>query len=279
MTENENTGYAGLYHKLSDLRKDVLSKDWSDDKFFQMGTTGGFKYLSADKIIQTVSPLFMAHGLELRFNITDLQFRPALEKKSQHVTLTMTADIIDIDTGLYTSSTVMAEAADNGDMAVRKAHTVALKQWVLFQFMIADGIDEMAQESTGTGAFRRKTPEEQDEVRSKVLAQAEQPGPVAKAPAKPKAEVPKVPEPKEASVEEKKAPALEGFAKKPETSEKYRIAVPQQKMIDKIIDNWKARAEAGEIDAEMFNKMSAECASIHDGASTMAFIRKYMPKG
>ena len=157
MTENENTGYAGLYHKLSDLRKDVLSKDWSDDKFFQMGTTGGFKYLSADKIIQTVSPLFMAHGLELRFNITDLQFRPALEKKSQHVTLTMTADIIDIDTGLYTSSTVMAEAADNGDMAVRKAHTVALKQWVLFQFMIADGIDEMAQESTGTGAFRRKT--------------------------------------------------------------------------------------------------------------------------
>ena len=158
MTENENTGYAGLYHKLSDLRKDVLSKDWSDDKFFQMGTTGGFKYLSADKIIQTVSPLFMAHGLELRFNITDLQFRPALEKKSQHVTLTMTADIIDIDTGLYTSSTVMAEAADNGDMAVRKAHTVALKQWVLFQFMIADGIDEMAQESTGTGAFRRKTP-------------------------------------------------------------------------------------------------------------------------
>lgn len=167
-----------LYRKVNALRADMMKCDWSDDKYMSYGTSG-YKYLSTDKILKTVSPLIATHGLELDVVIDDLTPRPPVGSKEQHWTIRATVSLVDIDTGAADSSVVYAEAADNADMGLRKAHTMAIKQWILSKFLIADGIEEIAMPQ-GTG-FKPKSPEEQEEARSKVLAMGTKPTTPAKA--------------------------------------------------------------------------------------------------
>lgn len=245
-----------LYRKVNSLRADMMKCDWSDDKYMSYGTSG-YKYLSTDKILKTVSPMIATHGLELDVVIDDLVPRPPVGSKEQHWTIRATVSLIDIDTGAADTSVVYAEAADNADMGLRKAHTMAIKQWILTKFLIADGIDESVMPA-GTG-FKPKSPEEQEEARSRVLAMGTRPAEAPKAEQKAaapkeKAEKPAA-KPAEAKKEEKKPSAPAEALKAAEGQEDAQVGpIRLNDYVRKLPD----------IRKKMIVTAATACAGLHD---------------
>lgn len=296
MIEYTKEDLASFYRKKSGLRQDILAQDWKDDKAIRMGG-GQIPFLSSDKIKKTVAPLFSKHGLELETEFSDLMVMEGVQGNQNHVSLKLTAKIIDIDSGYSTTSSAYGEAGDNQDKAIGKAQTYAMKYWLMSEFQICDGIDPdtlaaAASASSGTG-FYKKTPEEQEEVKSKVLEQSIKPKEDAhdKKPAesvKPEAPVKKKAhevDQRPAPVEEKPAAKAEEPVEKSEdlpekTSEapaehKFVPTGPQAKTIDRIVEKWTSRAKNGEVTPDEYNRMSADRATMSSSQDAIAFIRKY----
>lgn len=274
---------SGLLTKMSDLRKEMLTKDWADDKMFTMGGKGGYSYLSADKVKKTLAPLFSKHGIELKCEFNDLQYREPIGNMSQHWTIRLDMTMIDVETGEEMTSSVYGEAGDSGDKGVSKAQTCAIKQWVFSEFFIADGIDPDAAMDFGASnsGFYKKSAEEKEEVVSKVLSQ----GIKAKKKDEPKEEPKPEPKPKEEPKEEpKKAPKEEPKpelkAEEPVKEEApktggFKPTGPQAKAIQRIEDVWEQRAKAGEVTPEEYNAMSMARATMASAADAVAFIKTY----
>ena len=286
---------ASLYKKVNELRADLMTRDWTDDKFLQIGS-GGYRFLSTDKMLKTVSPLIAMHGLELRVEIKELQQRDALDRMPQHWTLRADVSLIDVDTGMADTSVVYAEAADNGDKALRKAHTMAIKQWILSKFLIADGIDELYE--TPEKRFKPKTEEEQQEAKSRVLSMGEKPS--KPEPEEPKKTVKKKPsEPKEESKVEGEAPApveaskpAEKPAEAPATKSPENgsgvyvhgievnkfvaeLSKPQFNMIEKAVEGKMQLRDAGAFGEDEYSMMLKHLGAIETKNDAMSFIRMY----
>lgn len=251
----EKEDMKSLLAKINELRADILSKDWSDDKNFIVGTKVMYPYLSADKVKKTIAPLFHKHGLELMMNFTDLTSRGEFGGFKQHWTIRLEATIIDTETGAEVTSTVYGEAGDVGDKGVNKAQTCAIKQWVMSQFLISDGIDPEGDSPMSVSKFTPRTREETEEVRSQVLSNTVD----AKPPApKPKAEKPAAPAPVPKS---KEAPA--------------GIGAPQMKAMEKIIESLTEQAEAGEFDRNELQSIIQEQENVATSGEAIEFIKKY----
>lgn len=266
----ERSDRISLYRKVNALRADMMKCDWSDDKYMSYGTSG-YKYLSTDKILKTVSPLIATHGLELDVVIDDLTARPPVGSKEQHWTIRATVSLVDIDTGAADSSVVYAEAADNADMGLRKAHTMAIKQWILSKFLIADGIEDFSMPQ-GSG-FKPRSPEEQEEAKSKVLAMGTKPTtpvgtdsptlfPKASAKKEEKKEEKPAAKPAEAKKKAGDAPAL---AEAPKAEEKP-AAKPAEMQIGPMKLNGYV-AKLPEIRRKMIVTAATACAGLHDAGA------------
>ena len=267
----------GLYRKISGLRQELLTLDWSDDKIMKAASMS-YPYLSTDKVKRNIAPLFHKHGLEVRVYYDELEPRPAVGDFTSHWTVRINVEFIDMDSCATVTYHAYGEATDKNDKAINKAQTSAFKQWVMSTFGISDGIDpEMV--IGGGGSFHRRSEEEEEEVRSRVLANAEKP-PAPKPPAPKKA--PKKEEPAPEVHEEPKAepapapeaqesPKVEDDAPAPG----YKPMGVQAKAIDRITSVYEQRAKAGEISPEEYNQMSMDCASISSVKDATAFIKKY----
>ena len=242
-----------LLSKINALRADVLTKDWSDDKNFMMGGKVMYPYLSADKVKKTIAPLFHKHGLELVMNFTDLTERAEVGGFKQHWSIKLEATLIDVDTGAEMTNTVYGEAGDVGDKGINKAQTAAIKQWIMSQFLVADGIDPEGDSPMRTNTFVPKTHEETEEVRSQVLAKAVKPAPVPPAPARKPVQAPAEPAPQP----------------------KSDIATPQAKAMEKIVANLDEQSREGAIDRGEFEAIRAEYEAVSTSADAVAFIKKY----
>lgn len=183
------------YRKFNAFRADVLRCDWGDDKYMSSGSYG-YGYITSDKCRRNIAPLLVKHGLEFIPVFSDLEYQPTYGNISNHWTVKLTARLIDLDTGYEMVSSAYGECGESGDKGVIKAQTCAIKQWILTTNLLADGVDVDAMDY-GTGTYQRRTPEEETEVRSKVLDQGIKPRSKAEEPKTeaPKAE-PKVVEPK-----------------------------------------------------------------------------------
>lgn len=282
MESDENTKPT-LLQKISELRKEVLLKDWSDDKIFSMNGKSGYQYLSADKVKKTLAPLFSKHGIELKIRFSELECRNAIGNMSQHWTIRLDVSLVDVDSGDMCTSTVYGEAGDSGDKGVSKAQTCAIKQWVFSEFFIADGIDPDAVGSmTDVGGFYKKSPEDKEEVVSKVLAQSMKPTPKEEPKAEPVKEEPKAePEVKPAEKPRGNAPAPkeEPPAPKEETPAPkaggFKPTGPQAKAIARIEAVWEERAKAGQVSVEEYNAMSMARATMASAADAVSFIKTY----
>lgn len=257
---NEKEDMKALLSKINALRADVLTKDWSDDKNFMMGGKVMYPYLSADKVKKTIAPLFHKHGLELVMNFTDLTERAEVGGFKQHWSIKLEATLVDVDTGAEVTNTVYGEAGDVGDKGINKAQTAAIKQWIMSQFLIADGIDPEGDSPMTSSKFVPKTREETEEVKSQVLAQTVKPAPAPPAPApKPKAEAPKAPV-------------------APPVKQAEAIGAPQQKAMEKIVTNIREQVNAGTFDPEEFAQIEGEHQSVTTSAEAIEFIKKYRGK-
>ena len=167
--EGNKEEWKSLYSKMNELRADVVSRDWSKDKNFPIGGRA-VGYLSAEKVKKTIAPLVHKHGLELEMKFSELTQMGEVAGFKQHWFVRLDASLVDTDTGLRSTTTVYGESGDAGDKGISKAQTVAIKQWVLTEFLIADGIDPEDEPARGN-TFVPKSHEETEEVRSQVLAQ------------------------------------------------------------------------------------------------------------
>lgn len=298
--ENEATAYAeaqksacglraALLHKINRFRMDVISQDWADDKFIRISGSSGYGYVSADKVKRYLMPLFNKHGLELKIRYSNLKFE---EKAGAgvHCTVKLSATLIDIDTGASETYEVYGEGSSTGDKSVSIAQTIALKQWVVQEFMIMDGVD-LTDLNSEQGSYYRKSAEEQEEVRSKVLERSIKPAPrkeeqeekqpepaktLEKIPDETPAEDPGtdvMPAPEETPVAEEPAPKAERKAA-PKADGDGPNAV-QKKVIAKITAAWEAAAKDGTATPEEYNAMSMACAEIANPEMAAQFITTY----
>ena len=294
------------------FRKDALACDWAPDKYLSLPSNKGYQYISSDKCRRNIAPLLVKHGLEFVPEFSDLTMHPAYGNVPNHWSVKLTAHLVDCETGISQTSVVYGECGDTGDKGIIKAQTAAIKQWILQNNLLADGMDpdgvaDSAENAGGT--FHKKSPAEEAEVKSKVLSQGIKPAEPAK-PRKPAEKPKEVPKeaPKEASKEEPKEEPVKEPEKAPESEEKAEevskpVAEPEvpeepakklvkkeelapvainpelapihKNAIGKILARFEERAKAGQIGPEEYNEMSMECAEIKTKADAVRFIKKY----
>lgn len=277
-----------FYTKLSNMRADVNSLDWSKDALLAMPGGRGYQYLSSDKIKRNLAPLFPKHGLEFDQNVVAVEQFPAIGSMSQHWVVTMEIVLTDIDTGYSQTTVVKGEAGDSGDKGIGKALTYAYKRWAVGKFQLADGMDPDAMDASPRGSFTPRTIEETSEIKSKIAANAVKPAvptqkPVELPPAP--AEPAKPATPAEEALQRLKAEADAQKAENAEASKdiepptlKYEPSAVQKKAIEKITERYLALAKEGKITNTAYNNMSFECASISNSKMATEFILKYTKK-
>ena len=182
-------------------------------------------------------------------NFTDLTERAEVGGFKQHWSIKLEATLLDVDTGAELTTTVYGEAGDVGDKGINKAQTAAIKQWIMAEFLVADGIDPEGDSPMVKTTFTPKTHEENEEVKSQVLAKTVKPAPAPPAAPKPKVEAPAAP--------------------------KDPVALPQVKAMEKILTSLKERVQMGEIDAEVLTEATMEHTGITSSAQAINFIKKY----
>lgn len=277
--------------RLNRFRADVQRCDWSYDKYLTLAGNRGYPYISSDKCRRNMAPLLVKHGFELVISFSELTRHPGYGNATNHWTVRLDASLKDVITGEMQTSTVYGEAGDSGDKGLAKAQTAAIKQWILTTQLLAEGMDpDVDSSAVPTGSFQKRTPEETEEVRSKVLEHGLKPSNAPAEPRKPvKREEPKeVPKevPKEIPVETSKEPEPAQGEERPESGDEERVeaVVPEglsnmhKAAIQKIVDRFTEGAKHGVVGPSAYNIMSADCASIKDAKDAVAFIKKYKEK-
>lgn len=284
---------ASLLTKISELRADVLSKDWTDDKMMRGGGMQ-YPYLSTDKILRNVSPLLSNHGIEMTIEYVNPTMTRDFGNMSAHWTVELIVTLWDIETGEHLQNHVFGEAADTLDKGLAKAQTYALKKWITSFFMISDGIDtDNIQPVAST--FKKPTEDEIKVIKTQIKENKDVVAPPAETPKeeKPqeapveapekkkrskKAETPAEPEkpaeePAEAPAEP--APVAEQSKAEFKAEGTYVMSEPHRKAIEKIIQNWGAATAEGRKTKEETEAMMAEFEAISNVPQTFAFIKKY----
>lgn len=276
---------ASLLTKISELRADVLSKDWTDDKMMRGGGMQ-YPYLSTDKILRNVSPLLSKHGVEMTIEYVNPTLTRDFGNMSAHWTVELIVTLWDIESGEHLSNHVFGEAADSLDKGLAKAQTYALKKWITSFFMISDGIDtDNIQPVVST--FKKPTEEEVKVLKTQikenkdVVAPAEpakeekpQEAPAEAPEKKRKAKKAETPAEAEKSAEEPaEAPAEPKAEFKAEST--YVMSEPHRKAIEKIIKTWGEATADGRKTKEETEAMMAEFEAISNVPQTFAFIKKY----
>lgn len=294
----ENKDRIAFLKKKAEARKAASQLDWTKDRNFSYGTKPGFKYLSVEKMKRNLLPVFLDAGLDFKFDYQNLQKSEAIGSMSQHWTLECVATLTDIDTGYFETTTVFGEAGDSGDKAIGKASTYALKTWLSDTFMLIDGIDPDAEpEMVSSRSFVPKSDKEQEEVKSKVFANAIPPTPKnVPGTMKDSGDPTKVPEPPEPQVKPKASgkkvaippvpePKLPDRPMSPaeqaletlriEAIKSYTPTAPQQKVFDRIFAYYGSLGKKGEITPEFAAQLSKDRSEIKNATEAVAFIRKY----
>ena len=286
-----------------------MGLNWDKDKAFSFGNKPGYRYLSVEKMKRNLLPIFMEFGLDFKFDYGNLQKSEPIGSMSQHWILECTASLTDVDTGYTETTIVYGESGDSGDKAIAKASTYALKTWLADTFMLIDGVDpDQEPEPVISKTFIPKTDKEQEEVKSKVFANAvpipvnegakpattavptapvtpavptaqpKPPIPTPPKPAAPKPPVPPAPAPAPApatpSVEEK--PGEVAIKKlKQEKLDSFVPSVPQQNAISKIEAHWAEKAKAGEMTDEQYLEFCKDRSEIGNNQEAIGFIKKW----
>lgn len=268
--------------KMQAFRTDLTKCDWSDNKVCNMKGSGSFPYISTDKIKAQMNPVFIRNGLHWHINYEDARMLTEPNASPTRWIVTLSANVMDVDTGYSETTKVFGEGSDYGDKGLAKACTYALKTWLSDMGLIASGIDPDAVYGSTTGSFVPRSPSEEVKVQSKITsAPSVVKAPSVKAPIKApvldkKAEAVKEEESSKTSV---KAPVKAPKAEKKDDADKSEegapITIPQSNAIAGIVAKWTKAGEEGKVDAEVYNRMSADKLDVKTSSDAMKFIAKY----
>lgn len=252
--------------KINEARADVCAADWTPDKTIVMKKDNTvIPYISVSKMKATLAPIFQKHGLEFVVRCEKPEKLEAVGGQPSHWMVCMTLILVDVDSGESTYDIIYGEASDLGDKAITKAESYAFKQWLSTKFMLADGMDPERDSGDDVPGFLKTR--DDPETRNKVLSQGVKPDKAPEKPAEPKKKSEK------ASSSSKDGKASDGGEEGKDG--KFEPAAPQKKAMEKIAEAWKKAAEEGRVDAEEYNRMSMEYASVASPADVMKFIQTY----
>lgn len=273
MTESKKT--QNLYDRLNEARKTIQSMDWSFDDHYNISANKTVFFVSTGKLKKQIDQALAGSGLEMTVRYSDLQ---------SNVVMGTIHWIVKLEAAIYSSddpsvcdiSYAYGEGVDQGDKGVSKAHTYALRNWLLNKFMIAGEPDN---QDSAPGTFSRS--EDTPEVRSKIAALGVKPTApktapkvAPKAPAKP-AEAPKEAPKAEEPKEEPKAAQSVLKTVAEEAPAGFVLEAPYKTPVNDIVDSFTKAAETGEVQVEEYNEMSMSRAEIKSNAEALAFITKY----
>lgn len=266
--------------KMQAFRTDLTKCDWSDNKVCNMKGSGSFPYISTDKIKAQMNPVFIRNGLHWHINYEDARMLTESNVSPIRWIVTLSANVMDVDTGYSETTKVFGEGSDYGDKGLAKACTYALKTWLSDMGLIASGIDPDAVYGSTTGSFVPRSPSEEVKVQSKIATAPSIVKPPTVAPKAPVADVVKSPvkpaehkEPKADKPDDVKKPAPVA----PKAQEKDAPITPMQNnAIEGIVAKWTKAGAEGKVDAEVYNRMSADKLDVKTSADAAKFISKYM---
>lgn len=253
-----------LNQRISDLRGDVVTLDWSDDKKTNDKGSFSFGYLSSDKIRRNLAGLFMKHGLEFEMRFSDLI--PYRDQSYWTVKLSVRIFAVDVP-GAERVIEVYGESGNPGNMGVIKAQTFAIKEWLTSFFLIADGIESY---TDAAGGFTPMSNKEREEVKSRIAKRAIPASAHAEPPAEPRTVVS---DHVTMTIVPDDAPAPKAAPAAPAANK--GLSLPLQKGIERIMDVKRKAREDGLVTDGEYDAMVAEHDAIATHEDALAFIRKY----
>lgn len=276
-----NEDKLSFLRKVQSFRTDLTKCDWSDNKMCNL-KTGSFAYISSDKIKAQMNPVFIKNGLHWKINYRDAKLLTPVDTTPVRWLVTLETELTDVDTGYTESYVTFGEGSDYGDKGLAKACTYALKTWLSDLGMIANGIDPDAVSGTSSATFVPRSPSEEVKVQSKISASPSVVKPPMVAPKSPKTDVVKSPaKPAEHKEAVKSEPSKGAVSDSSKAQGGAPITTMQSKTIDGIVAKWTKAGEEGKVDAETYNRMSADKLDVKTSADAARFITKYMmvPEG
>lgn len=134
-----------LYQKIFELGQYLSKQPYVTDGYNDMQ---GYEYIKSSYYRKVLGQGCREVGLIFKFSIANRLFTPLEKTKNMNLlTIQGVMSLIDPDTGEHEDYPIIAEGSDNLDKGVYKAETMAVKYFVLNNFLLPETQDEIDPES------------------------------------------------------------------------------------------------------------------------------------
>lgn len=234
--------------RLSALRGDIASADWTDNLGIMKMGGAQIKYIALTQVKNKLAPLFSKNGLELK---VDMNHPEPIGSPSAPSGWMVKLDVTIFDVYSDEELTYESYGYSSGDKAIQFATGHALKSMFVNNFLIADGIEQpYDDEIMVTNAYVPKTERAIDTAKADIKKASE------KAIVPPKVATP-------APAAEPKPVAKEPVAAAPATGDFLaNISKVKRNTIQGILDSVKNKVDAGTATSAEYEKLLAEAKKI-----------------
>lgn len=130
-----------LYKKIFDLGVALAKKPYVTDGY---NSQQGYEYVKSAYYRKVLGEACREVGLVFKFTLNNRLFTPLEKTKNMNLTTVLgMMCLIDPDTGEHEDYSIIADGSDNLDKGVYKAETMAIKYFVLNNFLLPETQDEL----------------------------------------------------------------------------------------------------------------------------------------
>lgn len=130
-----------LYKKIYDLGVELAKKPFVADGY---NSQQGYEYVKSAYYRKVLGEACRKVGLVFKFTLNNRLFTPLEKTKNMNLTTILgMMCLIDPDTGEHEDYSIIADGSDNLDKGVYKAETMAIKYFVLNNFLLPETQDEI----------------------------------------------------------------------------------------------------------------------------------------
>lgn len=144
-TKTEVNPRAALCQKIFKLGEVLSKKPYITDGY---NDHQGYEYVKSSYYRKVMGEACREVGLVFKFTVANRIFTPIESSKMNLTTILGTVSLIDPDTGEFEDFSFLADGSDNLDKGIYKAETMAIKYFVLNNFLLPETQDELDPESS-----------------------------------------------------------------------------------------------------------------------------------
>jgi hypothetical protein len=171
MATASNKTTASLAKKLMALRVALSGYSWEKDG---KNIRQSYSYITEAQYKRNFQKALLDVGLDYRIDITDYRFIESISDKMHLILANYDITITDPDTGESQVYKMVGSGADNGDKAIYKAETGAIKFFLASNFLVAENNDpESDAEEVQKEKPRHVTAETKTAIKDKMMDQSQ----------------------------------------------------------------------------------------------------------